>query len=57
MRLSLSVLRNGDVQGCDHVHELLALFAFGELIGYGGNWSTFAKSCSVKASIRPPSCR
>jgi hypothetical protein len=34
--LTLSVLGNGNVQGCDLVHELLALFACGELIGYGG---------------------
>jgi hypothetical protein len=30
------VLGDGFVQGCDLVHELLALFACWELIGYGG---------------------
>jgi len=34
--LTLNVLGDGNVQGCDLVHELLALFACGELIGYGG---------------------
>jgi hypothetical protein len=31
--LTLNVLGNGDVQGCDLVHELLAQFARWELIG------------------------
>jgi hypothetical protein len=30
------VLGDGNVQGCDLVHELLAQFACWELIGYGG---------------------
>lgn len=34
--LTLSVLGNGDVQGCDLVYELLALFALGELVGLCG---------------------
>jgi hypothetical protein len=31
--LTLTVLGNGDVQSCDLVHELLAQFAWGELVG------------------------